>query len=109
MCFCQRSSESRWALKTRWTSWFNGLVDPGGPLQVWSFHPNLLGQKAYADLFKRYLKGQLEEAMGTPFEVLALVPKQATCADEGDGQAGQRGNGGGGAVVLQGEAFEEQQ
>jgi len=36
-------------------SWFNGVVDPGGPLQVWSFHPNPLGQKAFADLFKTYL------------------------------------------------------
>ncbi|XTR52168.1 SGNH/GDSL hydrolase family protein [Pseudarthrobacter sp. So.54] len=36
-------------------SWFNGVVDPSGPLKVWSFHPNPLGQRAYAQLFAAYL------------------------------------------------------
>jgi hypothetical protein len=39
-------------------SWFNGVTNPLGPNKVWSFHPNPLGQKAYAKLFREYLGPQ---------------------------------------------------
>jgi Tol biopolymer transport system component len=36
-------------------SWFNGIIDPFGPNSVYSFHPNALGQLAYARLVETYL------------------------------------------------------
>ncbi len=42
-------------------------------------------------------------------EVIALVAREPASADEDDGQPGQRGDGDGGAVVAQGQAFVGQQ
>src|SRR3954463_12615525 len=48
-------------------------------------------------------------AGGTALEDVALVVRQSASADQRDGQSGQRGDGHGGAVVAQGQAFVGQQ